>query len=264
MDKKDDLPAMPFYYGDWRKDPGIRALKLDVRMIWFEMIGFMWESTERGFLTINGEPLDEDDLSRMIGIDMETMRSAIKQMEKFRVFRRRIDGAIYCRKMVKDEQIRQARSEAGKKGMYARYNKNDNKQTTNILTNPESENESESESESELEIKPEWAKNFENFDADIMYPFEYPEFAKIWDLWIAYRREKRLSKYKLIGQQAALNHLAELSGRDIHIADKIIIQSISNNWQGLFELKNNINDKTKDNKRSDPGEALKQGTYGDL
>jgi len=45
--KKDDLPAMPFYVGDWLKCPEVRALPLDYRALWFDMLCFMWESTER-------------------------------------------------------------------------------------------------------------------------------------------------------------------------------------------------------------------------
>ena len=56
--KKQDLPAWNFYIGDWMKSPEIRALTLPTRMIWFEMLCFMWESTERGYLTINGKNLD--------------------------------------------------------------------------------------------------------------------------------------------------------------------------------------------------------------
>ena len=51
MSKKHDLPAMPFYFGDWFKCPEVRAMNLETRMIWFEMLGLMWESTERGYLT---------------------------------------------------------------------------------------------------------------------------------------------------------------------------------------------------------------------
>ena len=88
-------------------------------------------------------------------------------------------------------------------------------------------------------VTPSWATGFKNYKPDIVYPFELIEFAKKWDLWIAYRKEKRISAYKRIGEQAALKNLAEISGGNIEVACSIIDKSISNNWQGLFPLKPN-------------------------
>lgn len=146
MNKKDDLPAMPFYFGDWRKAPEIRALDLDVRMIWFEMLGLMWESTERGYLTLNGRPVITPVISKMIGVDITVLEGALSQMEEFNVFSRRGDGAIYSRKMVRDEEVRRAKSLAGKKGMKKRWkNSVTGSEITPVITetvtNPENENE---------------------------------------------------------------------------------------------------------------------------
>lgn len=140
-EKKKDLPAMPFYFGDWRKDPGVRALDLDVRMIWFEMLGFMWDSSERGFLTVNKKPITNFVIAKLVGVDITKMEQALEQMEQFDVFSRREDGAIYSRKMVRDEDIRAKRAAAGSAGMQARYkvkkssNKRYNKTVTKGITN---------------------------------------------------------------------------------------------------------------------------------
>lgn len=123
QNKKRDQPWMPFYFGDWRKAPEIRALDLDVRMIWFEMLGFMWESTDRGFLTINGKSVSVSVITKMVGVEISVMESAITQMEMYNVFSRRDDGAIYCRRMVNEEKTRTDKSNAGKAGMQKRYAK---------------------------------------------------------------------------------------------------------------------------------------------
>ena len=121
MNKKKDLPYMPFYFGDWRKAPEVRALDLDVRMIWFELLGYMWESNERGYLTLNGNAVITSVITKLIGVDISVIEKAIAQMELYGTFSRREDGAIYCRKMVKDEEIRKKKSESGKEGMDVRY-----------------------------------------------------------------------------------------------------------------------------------------------
>ena len=38
MTKKDDLPAMMFYVGDWLKAPDIQCLDYETKGIWFEML----------------------------------------------------------------------------------------------------------------------------------------------------------------------------------------------------------------------------------
>ena len=114
---------MPFYYGDWMKAPEIRALDLNVRMIWFEMLGIMWESTERGYLTINGKPVITPVITKILGVPITELENALKQMEQYNVFSKREDGAIYSRRMVRDEQIRLIKSKAGVEGMNKRYNK---------------------------------------------------------------------------------------------------------------------------------------------
>lgn len=117
MSKKHDLPAMPFYFGDWMKAPEIRALPLDTRMIWFEMLGFMWESTERGYLTINNSPISKESLSRMIGVPEVLLEQKLKQLLDFGVYSiRESDGAIYSRRMIRDEEIRNLRQKAGSVG----------------------------------------------------------------------------------------------------------------------------------------------------
>lgn len=136
---------MPFYFGDWRKAPEIRALDLDVRMIWFEMLGYMWESTERGYLTLNKKPVITPVISKMIGVDITEMEKALQQLEQFNVFSRRDDGAIFCRKMIRDESIRQLKAKAGRKGMKKRYSKEgDDSVITGDITNTETETEYES------------------------------------------------------------------------------------------------------------------------
>jgi len=116
MSKKDDLPWMKWFWGDWFKCPEVRALNPETRCAWFEMLGLMWESTERGFLTLNGNPYPMDCLSRCLGFAQANLEQSIKEMESFNVFSRRADGAIYNRRMVSDCDLGEKRAIAGKKG----------------------------------------------------------------------------------------------------------------------------------------------------
>lgn len=111
------MPAFQFYPGDWRKDPGVQALDFFDRGVWFEMLCLMHESEERGVLLLNGRPMPEVALARMLGLDNQILTTTLTNLLTYGVAsKRESDGAIYSRRMVKDEQICQVRREAGKKG----------------------------------------------------------------------------------------------------------------------------------------------------
>ena len=60
-----------------------------------------------------------------------------------------------------------------------------------------------------------------------------------WDLWIKSRAERKLKPYKQseLGAGAVAKNLIDLAGGDPLVQMRIVLQSINNQWQGLFELK---------------------------
>ncbi len=117
MPKKDDLPYMPFYIGDWKKDPGIQALTHEQKWIWFDMCCLMWESKERGYLTINKKPMTNGQLCNALSLDLDKLKFCLtyfKDMDLFSI--RESDKAIYSRKMIKMQDIRIKRKNAGSLG----------------------------------------------------------------------------------------------------------------------------------------------------
>lgn len=118
MAKKQDLPAMPFYVGDWLKCPEVKVLPPDVRGLWFDMICYMWESVERGVMVKpNNQPYAKIEIIRMIGLDCAGSSAWLDTLIENGVCSiREADGAIFSRRMVKEEDVRQKRRCAGKKG----------------------------------------------------------------------------------------------------------------------------------------------------
>lgn len=115
--KKKDLPYMPFYVGDWLKCPEVRALPPDYRGLWFDLLCYMWESTERGVMvTPNGRPYTDNEIIRMIGLDNQNSGIWLTSLIAEGVCHRRNDGAVFSKRMVKDEDIRQIRRETGALG----------------------------------------------------------------------------------------------------------------------------------------------------
>lgn len=114
--KRSNQPYMPMYVGDWKKAPEINALSLAARGLWIEMLFLMWESTERGYLTINGVPITTEGLARQVGFACDLLEPLLAEMVRFGVFSVRDDGAMFCPRMVGGAEISQKRALAGKKG----------------------------------------------------------------------------------------------------------------------------------------------------
>jgi hypothetical protein len=110
-------PAFQFYPADWRKDPGIQALSRHDQSVWFDLLCIMHESDERGVLLLAGKPIPEDAIARMLNLDNQTCNQTLTTLLTYGVAsRRESDGAIYSRRMVKDEALIQIRRNAGKMG----------------------------------------------------------------------------------------------------------------------------------------------------
>jgi hypothetical protein len=62
------------------------------------------------------------------------------------------------------------------------------------------------------------------------------EFLSLMTLWIDYKTERK-SSYTQKGIEMAYKHLLKLSNGDVQTATAIVEQSIANNYQGLFPLK---------------------------
>jgi len=160
--KKEDLPAMPFYIGDWKKDPAVQVLDREHKMIWLDILFLMWESKERGYLTINNKPMSEIMIAGALNLDNQKMRTCLTYFEDLGLFsRRETDDAIYSRKIVKIVELSNIRKKAGSKG----GNPNLVKQKLSKVETkglPITENESESLNKDET-INKIIKEEFENF-----------------------------------------------------------------------------------------------------
>ncbi len=111
------LPAFQFYPGDWRKDTGVQSLSYEARGVWFEILCLMHESERRGVLTLNGKPMPEDALARLLGIPEVLLKQILTTLLNHGVSSIEPEtGALMNRRMVRDEHLRLVRSNAGKQG----------------------------------------------------------------------------------------------------------------------------------------------------
>lgn len=109
-------PSFQFYPADWRKDPALAPCSLAARGLWIEMMCIAHESDSYGTLSVNGKALTAAQLARMVGESPRLVDKLLAELEEAGVFSRNENGAIFSRRMVKDEAIRNVRAEAGRQG----------------------------------------------------------------------------------------------------------------------------------------------------
>lgn len=111
------LPAIQFYPGDWRKDPGVQSLSYEERGIWLELLFLMHESESPGKLMIGGQPYPIDRLARLLGLSAGYLEVIITSLITLGVASTCEEtGALMNRRMVRDRALHATRAESGKKG----------------------------------------------------------------------------------------------------------------------------------------------------
>ena len=201
---------MPFYIGDWKKDPGIQVLTREQRMIWFEMLMLMWESAERGYLTINGNPIPDEMLAVALNLDNQILSKTLTTFETLGLFsRRENDGAIYSRKQVEIVELSEKRKNAGIQGGNPNLvNQKSTKSVEEGLPNAVNENENTNE-DLTLIVLNENADRFSEFwdlyDKKVRKPAAQKQWdklteaekQKVMDITPAYVRSKPEKQYRL-------------------------------------------------------------------
>lgn len=110
------LPAFQFYPGDWLKDPNLRRCSQAARGVWIDMLCLMFESECRGVLESDNGAWTDREIAAAVGGDVKENMALIKELLRNGVARRNDRGAVYSKRMVRDEEIRQERAKAGSKG----------------------------------------------------------------------------------------------------------------------------------------------------
>jgi hypothetical protein len=133
------LPALQFYPGDWRKDPGVQALDYHDRGVWFECLCMMHESGQRGRLTLNGHPMPDPAIAQNLGIPEAEWKQTRSKLEAYGIASVDEDGTLYNRRMVRDEATREARRKSGAiGGKVSAARRATSKRQANAQANPRS------------------------------------------------------------------------------------------------------------------------------
>lgn len=110
-------PYIDFYVGDWRKALDVSTLTLEEKGAWLEIVFWMHESEDRGKLVLNGEALNIPQIAGILGVAQEKAEEISEKLISSGVAE--FDPktrTLYCRRMVREEELRQHKVNAGRKG----------------------------------------------------------------------------------------------------------------------------------------------------
>jgi hypothetical protein len=115
-----------FHRGDWAKDPGVKMLDSFEKGIWVELIFLVEECEPRGYaMKPNGYPMTISEIADSVGTKFDEPQRVMDTIEKLVEVgvasldldgRSATRGAIFCRRIVRDEKIRKQNVENGRKG----------------------------------------------------------------------------------------------------------------------------------------------------
>jgi hypothetical protein len=110
------LPGFMFYPGDWLKEPSLRRCSHAAKGVYIDILCLMFECDERGVLSTAGRAWGDQEVARAIGGQYDVTLACIQELADLGVVSRSTTGALYCRRMVRDENKRKLCSDAGKRG----------------------------------------------------------------------------------------------------------------------------------------------------
>lgn len=109
-------PSFQFYPADWRKDAALQSCSIAAQGLWINLMCIAHECEPYGHLIINGKPMAAPQIGRLVGLSAKECQALIDELSDAGVLSFDEEGAIYSRRMVKDEQVRNARAAGGKAG----------------------------------------------------------------------------------------------------------------------------------------------------
>lgn len=277
-----DQPYIPLFVQDFLTDEKLMECSASSTGVYIRIMCVMHKSEIYGKILLRQKDKQTGDqikdfalkLVRHLPYDLDTILAGIKELCQEKCLE--IEGDYLMQKrMVRDGEISLIRSESGSKGGKTTQTKYKKFARAKSEANTEYEYEYEIEDEDVLNTGGvgENSKSIKKNDmstakdtADIPLPFQGPEFAAIWKEWLQFRKEARIKNYTPTGLKRVFKKLIRISRNDEKLAVEIVDQSLSNEWQGLFELKTNFNGKTTQGftQKPTPTGAIASGGFGQL
>lgn len=109
-----------FFWSDYAKDEGLQCCSLAAQGLWFRMLAIMADAEPIGHLVIGEVKFPVAQLAARACVTVEEVQKLIDELEFWRVFSRvrggRMHGVIFCRRMVRENDLYLKRRDAGATG----------------------------------------------------------------------------------------------------------------------------------------------------
>ena len=109
-------PSFQFYPSDWLRDTALRSCSTGARGLWIDMICYMHEGNPYGYMKVGDKVILPDNLARMCGLTASEVEGYLAELKEANVYEVDEFGAIFSRRMIRDENLRMARAAGGKLG----------------------------------------------------------------------------------------------------------------------------------------------------
>lgn len=114
--REDQNPWSKWYWQDWEADTGLRASSLAAQGLWMRMLSIMARSPKKGFLLDGGKQMESKTLAKLTGESEAVIDALLDELRDHAVFSQDEDGTIFNRRMVRESEISEIRSNAGRLG----------------------------------------------------------------------------------------------------------------------------------------------------
>ena len=101
------LPFMQWYPNDIRGEAGYRICSLAARGLWRDLLDVMWTCPERGVLKTGSLVWGVKEIAAEVGSSFTEIERALAELKATGIYSVTEDGAIYNRRMVREERERQ-------------------------------------------------------------------------------------------------------------------------------------------------------------
>lgn len=116
-DRKEKLPAILFYPGDWNSDPQLKLCSLAAQGFWMRLLCVMHTCVPYGHLTFRDNlPASNKETAQVTGVHTNGVSPLVTELERHGVLSRTPGGVIYSRRMVRDYEKRLINKQNGEKG----------------------------------------------------------------------------------------------------------------------------------------------------
>lgn len=214
-----DQPYLPLYVQDFLTDEKLIECSASATGVYIRLMCIMHKSEEYGVILLKQKDKQNDSnclnfaykLAKFLPYPEKEILSGLTELLNEGVLI--LDGdKLIQKRMVKDNSISIVRAEAGSKG---------GKKTHFAKAKPKAKGQAKPKANTEYEIV-----------------YENEDVFNVFLEWLEYKKERKESYKSKKSLQISYDHLVKLSDNNATKAKAIIEQSISNNYAGIFELKN--------------------------